>query len=227
MFDSKFKKGFTLVELMVVVAIMAVLATVIVIDIGGQRSNRNITIAENELVTNIRTAQSYVLSSRLLPNGQSAQYYILKFDYSKPSQYTLQGVYNVSSSPQLQNVQTFNFPSGIQLSSSSPITITGAIANQTISAPSGCGLVIFSAPFGKTFFNNGCTPNNPSNPYTIISTDDYQKPINYVTNVSCAVDASACTLSANSFITITISANNGNLSKTIIINGITGAVTFN
>ena len=227
MLDFKAKKGFTLIELMVVLAIMAFLATAIVLDIAGQRNNRNIAIAENELLTNIRTAQSYTLSSRLLPSGQSAQYYILKFDYSKPTQYILQAVYNVGSSPQLQNIETFTFPSGIQLSSSSPITITGGVANQTISSPSGCGLVIFSAPFGKTFFNNGCTPNNPSSPYTIASTDDYQKPINYVTNVSCAVDASACTLSANSMLTITINAINTSLSKTITINGITGGVSFN
>jgi prepilin-type N-terminal cleavage/methylation domain-containing protein len=224
---SNFKKGFTLIELMVVVSIMAILATAVIINIAGQRNSRNIAIAENDLVTNIRTAQSYTLSSRTLPSGQAVQYYVLKFDFSKPTQYTLQAIYNVSSTPQLQSVQTFYFPSGIVLSSSSPMTITGAVSNQTISNPAGCGLVIFSAPFGKTFFNNGCTPKNPSNPYTIGAGDDYEKPLNYVTNVSCAVDPSACTISDNSVMVITINAKNSTLSKTITINGITGAVSFN
>ena len=94
--NIQLKKGFTLIELMVVVSIMAILATAVIINIAGQRNNRNIIIAENELVNNIRTAQSYTLSSRVLPSGQSAQYYVLKFDFSEPSQYILQAIYNVS-----------------------------------------------------------------------------------------------------------------------------------
>ena len=100
--------GFTLIELMVVVTIMVILATVMVINLAAQRTSRDIKIAQNQLVSYIRQAQSYTLSARTLPSGESVQFYVLKFDLNKPTQYTLEAVYNVSSSPQLQDIQTIN-----------------------------------------------------------------------------------------------------------------------
>ncbi len=230
-----FLPGFTLIELMVVVSIMVILTTVLTINLVGQRAPRDLRIAENQLVSNIRQMQSNVLSSRNLDTGETVQYYLLKFDLSKPTQYTLQAVYNADiSSPVLRDVQTVNFPGNMRLASSSPIVIdrsaTG-IANET---PATCALVAFSAPFGKVLFNsNGCAlVNNPSGnpPSTLIDTnladnDDYGNIFNFITN--CSGVSTICRVSSDSIMSIKLTDVSNTISKTITINGITGAVSFN
>jgi len=222
--------GFTLIELIVVISIMVLLAASLILNLNSQRSKRNVTLAENELVAHLREAQSYTLSARLLPTGQTPQYYILKFDQAHPTQYTLQAIYNVNSSPQLMDISTINMPNGIRLASGTPISITQRLASpssQSVPGSSDCALVIFAAPFGKTFFNTGCSPTSFTSPHTVVSGEDYQKILNFVANISCPTDPSECTLSTGSVMTITLSDNTDSVEKTVTINGITGAVTFN
>jgi hypothetical protein len=88
-------------------------------------------------------------------------------------------------------------------------------------------LLMFATPYGKPFFNTSCTPNNITSPYTIGSSDDYMKPINFVTNVPCSSDPIACTLSTGSVMAITLTDTDNTISKTVTVNGITGSVTFN
>src|ERR1039458_864437 len=125
--NSQPQQGFTLIELMVVIAIMAILASVLVLNLAGQRSKRDVQISENELVSNIRQIQSSTLSARTLPSGQSVQFYILKFDLSKPGQYKIQAAYNVSSNPLFADVQTITLPPDVVIAATSsgsyPITI--------------------------------------------------------------------------------------------------------
>lgn len=225
-------KGFTLLELTVVVSIMVVLSALMIINLNGQRSARELKIAQNNLVSNIKKVQSYTLSSRALPNGQAVQYYLLKFDLSKPTQYTIQAMYNTNSSPQyLVDVETVNLPTNIKFASISPIMINRQ-NNPTIQAPGGCALVAFAAPFSKIFFNDGCnlagTVGNPSIVGSSSSTDDYKKVINYINNVDCVGNVyPICSLSTDSIMTITLITSDNKLSKTITINGITGSVSFN
>jgi prepilin-type N-terminal cleavage/methylation domain-containing protein len=228
--------GFTLIEMMVVVAIMVMLATAIVINLASQRAGRDVRIAQNQLVSYIRQAQSYTLSSRNLPNGQPAQFYVLKFDLSNPTQYTLEAIYNVSSSPQLQDIQTINLPPNIQIAAiapaTNPIAIDRSQASDTVNQPGNstylqtptCALMAFAAPFGKIIFNGGCTQSgwDPNN-------DDYEKIVNFQTNVICNSFnvPQTCSASTDSLMTITLSDSGKTVSKTVTVNAITGAVTFN
>jgi prepilin-type N-terminal cleavage/methylation domain-containing protein len=234
------RRGFTIIELLVVVAIMGMLASVLVINLAGQRASRDIKIAENQLVTDIRKTQSYTLSSTLLPNGQDADYYLLKFDMSKPSQYKIQALYNVSVSPQLMDVQTINLPPDIQIASitpgSYPISVARSLAPtaQNFQSSPLCGLIAFAAPFGKVIFNDGCAPLNPTMPYQLSLSDDYySKIVNFQNNVVCngvyssTPSPSVCTASTDSIMTITLTDLKDTVSKTITINGITGGVSFN
>ncbi|HYV33356.1 MAG TPA: prepilin-type N-terminal cleavage/methylation domain-containing protein [Candidatus Limnocylindria bacterium] len=225
--------GFTLIELLVVIAIMGLLSTLMIVNLGTQRGARNIGIAENELVSNIRKAQSNTLSSRLLPSGESAQFYILKFDLSRPTEYKIQAMYNVSSVPKLVDIETINLPPNIQFESVSGSTITinrpSIPTIQNINGPTGCALVVFAAPFAKTLLNTGCTPVAlPPGPYTIANTDDYQKILNFVANGDCDAfnNPFGCTVSTDSTMTIVLSDREHSVSKTVTVNAITGSVIF-
>lgn len=229
---NQLNKGFTLIELIVVVAIMVVLSAAMVINLNKQRSLRDLKIAQNQLVSNLRKIESYTLSSRALPNGQNAQYYLIKFDLSKPNQYVIQALYNVSSSPQyLVDVETINLPKNIKIATSNPLVITRA-KSPTTQNPSSCALVAFATPFAKTYLNDGCamggTVGNPTIVGSNPSSDDYKKIINFVKNNDCVSNTPpTCSVSVDSKITITLTNSDGTLSRTVSVNGITGAVTFN
>lgn len=223
--NLKSEEGFTLIELIVVLAIMGIMAGVFVLNINQKRAERDIKIAQNQLVTNIRKIQSYTLSSRAAPSGQNVQYYLMKFDFSKPTQYEVQVMYNVKSSPQyLLRTETISLPAGIRLAAASPGVITRQNDPLT-QTPAACALVAFALPFAKTLLNDGCTPATPSGyPYGITSTDDYKKVIDFVNNVDCSVDPTSCSVSSDSKITITLTDTSGSINKKVLLNGITGMV---
>ncbi len=229
-------KGFTLIELMVVVAIMGMLATVVVISLAGQRAGRDIKIAQNQLVSNIRQAQGYILSSRTLPSGQAVQFYVLKFDMATPTQYTLEAIYNVSAGPQLTDIQTISLPSDIRIATITPATYPIAIdrspasdaVDQYASSPylqtPTCALMAFSAPFGKIIFNGSCNRNNWNQ-----NSDDYENIVNFQVNTPCSSSGipQVCSVSTDALMTITLSDVGKTVSKTVTVNAITGSVTFN
>jgi prepilin-type N-terminal cleavage/methylation domain-containing protein len=241
--NSKFKIqnsscGFTLIELMVVISIMVILATTLIINLAGQRSSRDVRIAENQLVTNIRKVQSYTLSARSLPGGQDVQYYVLKFNLSTPDRYTIQAVYNVNASPQMQDIETVLLPPNIIIASTtantSAISISRSLnpTTQTLQSSPLCALIAFAAPFGKVIFNDGCSPaSGYPVPYTLGLPDDYYaKIVNFEGNAACSGSygtPSICTASTDSIMSITIRDTYNTVSKTVTINGITGSVSFN
>jgi prepilin-type N-terminal cleavage/methylation domain-containing protein len=248
--NSKFRQGFTLVELMSVVVIMVILVTAVVINLASQRESRDIIIAENLLVSNIRMAQSYTLSARTLPNGQSPQYYALKFDMTRPTQYTIEAIFNVNSSPQMMDIQTVQLPNNIRFAAVNfpvfpiiidrsaandgyPTSTTATLTNDGFLQPvgaNGCALIAFAAPFGKTIFNGGCSPTSPGSfPYTLQPTDDYQKIVNFRNNTGCDLNTNppSCTASTDSQMTITLTNASNTLSKRIKVNAVSGIVSFN
>lgn len=232
-------QGFSLVELMTVTAIMLLLASAFVININSTRDSRNIKIGQSELVSNIRKTQSYTLSSRILPNGNSAQYYLIKFDLaSSRSQYKIQAIYDADSSPKLTDVETINLPPNIEIATTSTATYAIHISrslNPTLQPIySNCALAAFAAPYGKIIFNDGCNLTLPNNLPTLYLADDYwSKIINFQNNIACdgnngnPENPPGCRATTDAVMTITLTNKARTLYKNVYINGVTGAVIFN
>lgn len=230
-FHPKSNSGFSLIELIVALTITAFLFSGLIVNINGQRAPRDIKIAQNELVSNIRKAESYTLSARNLPSGVPAQYYVVKFDLSKPTQYVIQAIYNVSSSPKVLDLETIKLPSNVKITAINVTQRLLAPATQTLNTSTACALAAFVAPYGKVIFNSGCDPVSFTGSYIIQSTDDYQKLVNFQTNVQCGDNVNpppaTCTASTDSIFTITLTNTaKASLQKQVIINGVTGGVSF-
>ncbi len=231
------EKGFTLIELMVVLVIFVLIAGVVLANYTGLRTERNLKIAQNELVSNLRKIASYTLSSRALNGNQAVQYYLLKLDTTTPDRYTIEAIYNVSTSPQLAtNVETVYLPQGVRFAQTTPFIIDRPDPNiQYPSAPSelrdvtsanasSCALIAYKLPFGTIILNSGAIPTptslNVGCAFNNFNNDDYAKIKNFVANspTSSAVN--------NSIMVITLTSVDGSLTKTVTVNGLTGAITF-
>jgi len=219
--------GFTLIELLVVLAIMGIMLGLILANIAGQRGKRNLKIAQNELVSNIRKIQSYTLSARDVRPGVSPQYYLIKFDLNKPNQYFIQAIYDVENGGKVTNIESVKLPDGVRLADyssanclDSAICITnrpGILPSQT---PSACALLAFKAPFAKIITNDNCSPASlPADPYDITNaTNDYTEIKNFTSNGGSA--------SSDATMVIKLFELQSKTTRTISVNGLSGLITF-
>lgn len=214
--------GFTLIELMVVVTIMLILTSLVVVNFAGLRVDRNLDIAQNELMTNLRRAQSYTLAGRIVTAGQSGQYYILKFDGrgAAATQYTLQVIYNAGSDPSgatlMPAYETYQLPQGI-IVSSTPVTILGR-KYSPIPQTGPCSLVVFKAPFGDILFNGQAGVNSGCD-YAGFASDDYASVLNF------AVNAPNYPTSKDSYAIVhLVSSDNPSKTRDVMIRGVTGVI---
>lgn len=210
--------GFTLIELLVVVAIMGSLVGFMIINLGQQRGARNLKLAQNQLVTDLRKIQSYTLSSRVLPNGQPVQYYLMRFDLSKPDRYSIQGIYDKENTTngRLKDVETVYLPQEVTFDPVSPVTTSNPALSGNLK---GCYLIAFKAPFARVIVNRGCDQIAPvSDPYLIDNTDDYSKVVNFYSDTSVTSNDSVVVLKLKEARTGT--------TKTITVQAVNGLVTF-
>ncbi len=163
--------GFTIVELLAVLAIMTLLMGALVLDFASQRGKRNIVLAKNETITNLRKVQSYTLSSKNLPTGESVKYYIATFSAGANS-FTVDAI--DSDYVFHPAVETIALPSAISIENITTIdnkdsgqgTKSEVVAEESVRVRDAglgalsdkgnvykCMQIIFSAPFGKIYTN--------------------------------------------------------------------------
>lgn len=133
--NYKSEHGFTLLELLTVIAVMGVLASVFMVNFNAQRVPRDLNIARNETITNIRKVQSYTLSSRDTL-GMANKFYVITFMDGESS-------YKIGSIGINPTDKLFTYK--IQ----EVVTLPGKV-RQSINGPD-CAQVIFAAPFGKMY----------------------------------------------------------------------------
>lgn len=146
--QNQFQAGFTVTELLVVFLIMILLSSLVIINWNKQTPTRNLTLGQNELITNIRKVQSYAVSSRNINTTLAAKYYVMRFERGA-SDYTISAV--DSDGNYVPNLETVKLPQGIVTS-----TLTLVPTSGTTTTPN-CTFIIFSVIYGKAYFGGDST----------------------------------------------------------------------
>ena len=172
-FPKQTQNGFTLIEMMVVISIMALISTALVIAYGRQGGVRGLKIGQSEMVTNIRKAQSYTLSGRGFATKAGTiapKYYALRFE-GGTNRYILQGIDVENES--IVDLESYSLPSEISIQSVSVMQGSGKPVDvKNVS-------VVYSSPYGKMYAYSsaidGCESelvNVVKNPGCLLSTAD-------------------------------------------------------
>lgn len=198
--------GFTLMELLVVIGIMVLLATVLIINYNRQRGVRNLKIAQNELITNLRKTQSYILSARNSPStGLPAKFYILRLGTVGAGTPAVNSIYRI------QNIDTnYAFGDPEQLLLPQGIVISGiTVARGGTFVQAQCAQLMFSSPFGRLYTYYRTSDNNCG---SIVVTDGVvQSPSQLLGLV-------------DSTVTITLQDTKSLATRTVVVSGVSGKV---
>lgn len=198
--------GFTLIEMLFVVAILAVFYGLILTNFNKSRTAQNLRNGQNELISHLQQMRSYSLSGRQI-GAFSPKFYIMRIDApgtgANNAQYLLQAIaydntnnvdvfYDGSANP---NIETIPLPQ--------TVTVTGLqLQVKGVAQPNPtCAQVLFSVPYGKTYINENCA--NLSSVYN---------------NISALGDR------ANSKLTITLQRTGSTDQRQIVIYGLSGRI---
>lgn len=159
-YRCKVGEGFTLLEMLIVVGIMAMFYVLMVANFGNWRGPQNLRIAQSELSTNLQKARTFALAGRRI-NDNTAKFYIVKLDKTDDRKYAVQGIavdtasgYDVvfdggpGHSPNIENIA---LPNGVYIKSFKYFQDNVAKPDPT------CVDVAFSLPYGRTYITPTCT----------------------------------------------------------------------
>jgi prepilin-type N-terminal cleavage/methylation domain-containing protein len=113
-------KGFTVVEILVVIAIMLIMLSVALVSMRSASDNAKVKSAQREVASAIRLAQSDALQGKTMPSVGLPQCYVFKFTSA-----TAYGIYynNTDACPaandQASPIESYTLNSGVKLTSPS------------------------------------------------------------------------------------------------------------
>ena len=92
--------GFSLIEFLVVTAIIAILTTIVTVNFRQQRAQQETQAVANELISKIREVQNFILSGRVIPGTtDSATAYVINFSSSAGSNRSYRIDYRTTTVP--------------------------------------------------------------------------------------------------------------------------------
>ncbi len=193
-------QGFTVIELMVVFIIIVLLSSVIIINWNSQTPGRSLTIAQNELVTNLRKVQSYAVTSRNINSTVPAKFYFMKFTKNQ-STYSVSASDGSATPVYYPDLESFSLPNGLVVSDIALASTSGGIDLSPT-----CVMVTMSVIYGKTYFLadtcDSSVTNIVSSPATVANKNNYN-------------------------LTLTLTHTQKNISKTVVVYGLTNKVEAN
>ena len=133
------QNGYSLIELIIALAIMGILATMVMANFRAGEKQRNTQLGADAIMTALRTAQNYSQSGKKTSNTntscQTAQYYYV--DFNSSTQYSLNALNNCSTT---DTIQVYTLPRNIRFRSA---TVDGVSAAADLK-------VLYTPPFAKT-----------------------------------------------------------------------------
>jgi len=146
------QNGFTLIELTVTIAIMALMLSLALANINGTELSRNNTIAQNVFVSDMHKIQTFSLNSAdYTPGVTPASSWSVHINSSAPSSYDLQ----VTDNNLISNTKVYStsaLPDKITFGALQLITPTGACyytSDLTVN---------FTVPYGRILMSYTATP---------------------------------------------------------------------
>ena len=195
--------GFTIIELLVVMAVMGIIATIFLVNFASLRGPRNLKIGQNELVSNLRQLQSYTISERNAPTNNPAKFYSITFNAtSTGNANTSYATQVVDKNNTVTTLQVINLPTGVSIDSIQATTTSGTLI-PTVS----CLQIAFSLPFGTIYGDYDATGN-----------------CNVSVTTKASIPSQFATL-ANLRFTVTLKEKNTNQKARVIINGVAGTIS--
>lgn len=202
--NLKNESGFTIMELMVTVFILAMVYGLVVVNFNLWRGPQFVKLGGAELATNIYKARSYSLSARNI-EGNPARLYIvqLKTTDGENSTYSLSGVASDDSGNNLfyPNLESFHFPGTAYVGDLSYTPLDGAPQSTD------CLQIAFVLPFGKTYVDGSCQ---------LLNEDPLVNPLYSLKDLDAL---------ANSRAAVSLSWQGGSQSREVALDGISGQVT--
>ncbi len=186
---NRAQAAFTLIELIVAIAIMVTLASVFVANFNGASKPQALLLAENNLVSDLHEMQSFAIAAKNAAAGDPASSYQVAFNLANlatSGQYSLSADDN-NLPPVTYNLSTITLPPRIYIKS------IGILETNGINVSATADTIYFTVPYGRvqqTYAGSYSATNEPDDITTII-----------------------------------LSTTDNTLSKTIVINGITGNIT--
>lgn len=207
-------RGFTVVELLVVIGIMMLILSIMIPSFATWRAGQDLTFAQRELVSNLQRARGYALTGKRILDFNS-KYYGIRFALNS-GDYTLEGVaYDFAGGPDRKYdgatyppLETLRLPGGVVVSG---IAYERPIGQAQVQ-PS-CLIVSFALPYAQAYIDTDIAD----------GLDD---------DGSCAffnkyTDASSLSAWGNAQVTLTLSRPGTSAVKTVTINAITGQIGTN
>ena len=152
--------GFSLIELLVVISIMGLVAGLLIANFNRQIGPRNLKIARTALTANMRKIQGNALTSRNLPSGLPAKFYMIEFEPSRLA--NGYRVYGVNNQYGLELLETPTFPSQVSYLSSKSVSLEQPIQNsiKPIYQYPTCTQILIGLPNGRAYMrgsSNDCS----------------------------------------------------------------------
>jgi prepilin-type N-terminal cleavage/methylation domain-containing protein len=153
--QRKFNKAFTLVELIVAIAIIVTLSSIVVANFQNGNKSRAVQAASDTVISSIRTAQENSLSPKVVSTincnlGKVPADYRLKFNSAQPTTITF-WAQDKCNNPELY-LQTFTLPTSVEIKRGNSLEFVNSSGTSNFIQDFE---IKFTPPFGNLTISSG------------------------------------------------------------------------